>query len=87
MVHAPALQGLSAVDRTYLAAMAVDDGPSKSRTVTDRMGVAPGYGSMYRQRLIDAELIRPTGRGYVDFAMPYLREYLREHVVTGAFHD
>ncbi|MDG3012286.1 ATP-binding protein [Rhodococcus sp. D2-41] len=81
MVHAPALQGLSQVDRAYLAAMAVDDGPSRSSAVAERMGVAPGYGSMYRQRLIDAELIRPTAHGYVDFAMPYLREYLREHAV------
>ena len=36
----------------------------------------------YGLRLIAAELIQPTRRGYVDFALPYLREYLREHVAT-----
>ena len=30
-------------------------------------------------RLIDAQLIEPAGWGRVDFALPYLREYLREH--------
>ncbi|WP_430336249.1 ATP-binding protein [Rhodococcus sp. ACT016] len=82
MIYEPALRGLSAVDRTYLAAMAVDDGPSRTSVIADRMSVTPGYASMYRQRLIDAELVRATGRGYVDFTLPYLREYLRDHAVT-----
>ncbi len=33
-------------------------------------------------RLIAAELIHSTRRGYVDFALPYPREYLREHAVA-----
>lgn len=36
----------------------------------------------YRLRLIAAELIYSTRRGYVDFALPYLREYLRERAVA-----
>ena len=38
--------------------------------------------SQYRLRLIAAELIEPTGRGYVDFALSYLREYLRNEAAT-----
>ncbi len=37
---------------------------------------------MYRNRLISAELIESTGHGYVDFTLPYLREYLRDHAAS-----
>ena len=46
------------------------------------MNVDVNYASQYRLRLLAAELIQSTRRGYVDFALPYLREYLREHVAT-----
>lgn len=78
-VHEPALADLSDVDRTYLVAMAQDDGPSHTSEIAVRMGVSVYYGNRYRGRLIDAGVIEPAGRGYVDFAIPYLREYLREH--------
>ena len=29
-------------------------------------------------------MIRSAGHGQVDFALPYLRDYLREHTVTDA---
>jgi hypothetical protein len=41
-----------------------------------------GYASVYRQRLIDAELIETARYGYVGFTLPYLREYLREHATA-----
>jgi len=47
----------------------------------DRLGVDVNYASQYRLRLIAAELIESVGHGYVDFGLPYLREYLRDHVV------
>ncbi len=40
------------------------------------------YAGQYRLRLIAAELTEPTHHGYVDFAVPYLREYLREHAAA-----
>ncbi|MGH9115277.1 MAG: hypothetical protein ACRDWW_05545 [Acidimicrobiales bacterium] len=40
------------------------------------------YASQYRLRLIAAELIEAVRRRYVDFALPYLREYLREHAAS-----
>lgn len=78
-VHEAALADLSAVDRTYLVAMAQDDGPSRTSEIATRMGESAQYASVYRQRLIDAGIIEPVGYGLVDFALPYLREYLREH--------
>jgi hypothetical protein len=82
LVHEPALADLSTVDRTFLAAMAVDDGPSRMADVIGRLGVDSQYANVYRTRLIEAEVIHATGHGSVDFALPYLREYLRDHAAT-----
>ncbi|WP_448058907.1 ATP-binding protein [Cellulomonas hominis] len=79
LVHETALADLSDVDRTYLVAMAQDAGPSSTGAIARRLGVTPYYASTYRGRLIAAGVIEPTRHGYVDFAIPYLREYLREH--------
>lgn len=79
LVHETALADLSDVDRTYLVAMAQDEGESSTGAIAQRLGVSPYYGSVYRGRLIDAGVIEPTRHGFVDFTIPYLREYLREH--------
>ncbi|KAB8287089.1 hypothetical protein DSM100688_1864 [Bifidobacterium ramosum] len=78
-VHGPELDGLSPVDKTYLLAMAQDDGPSSTSAVAQRMGKDVRYASRYRARLLEAQVIVERGYGRVDFAVPYLREYLREH--------
>lgn len=82
LIHEPALADASDIDKSFLLAMAKDDGPSKMSDLQQRMGVDVNYASQYRLRLIAAELIQSTRRGYVDFALPYLREYLREHVAA-----
>ncbi len=79
LVHEPAIADLAGVARTFLLAMAHDDGPSKMSDIAARLKVDGNYASQYRLRLIAAEIIEPVGRGSVDFTMPYLREYLREH--------
>ena len=75
----PELQGLSKNDRKYLEAMAASDGPSPTVNVAQRMGKTPNYAATYRKRLLDAFVIRETERGEVDFAVPFLREYLRRN--------
>lgn len=87
LVHEPGLDDLSQVDRTFLAAMAVDDGPFKMADVVRRLGVDNQYANVYRTRLIEAEMIHSTGHGLVDFALPYLREYLRDHAATLGLND
>lgn len=77
LVHAPALRDLARGQRDYLGAMAKDDGPSSTGEIAARLGVSMQYQNVYRDRLIEGELIRPAGRGLVDFALPYLREHLR----------
>jgi type II secretory pathway predicted ATPase ExeA len=82
LIHEPALGDASDIDKCFLLAMAKDDGPSRMADIQQRLGVDVNYASQYRLRLIAAELIYPTRRGYVDFAVPYLREYLREHATA-----
>lgn len=84
LIHEPALTAASDIDKSFLLAMAQDDGPTRMADVQNRLGVDINYASQYRLRLIAAELIHPTRRGYVDFALPYLREYLREHSAAEA---
>jgi hypothetical protein len=82
LVYEPSLADLSDVDRSFLLAMAVDSGPSRMADVAERLHVDKNYASQYRLRLLDSELIAPAGHGYVDFALPYLREYLQEHAAS-----
>lgn len=81
-VHEASLADLSAVDRTFLIAMAQDSHPSKLGSIASRMGVDANYASQYRARLIEAGIIEPSGHGLVTFTVPYLREYLQEHAAT-----
>ena len=84
LVHEPAIADLPGVARTFLLAMAHDDGPSKMSAIAARLDVDSNYASQYRLRLIATELIEPAGHGRVDFTMPYLRDYLREHAALDA---
>ena len=84
LVYEPAMAGLSATDRSFLLAMAEDDGPSQIADIQRRLDVDKGYANVYRSRLIAVELIEPAGHGRIQFALPYLREYLREHVAPDA---
>jgi len=77
-----AISDLSAIDRTYLLKMAEDDGSSKTSVIAERMGASDKYASVYRSRLIDAGIIYAPARGLVDFGIPWLREYLRDHAAS-----
>lgn len=78
-----AYSALSTVDQSYLLAMAEDDGPSSTARIAERLGVNAVYGGQYRLRLLAAGVIEVTGRGYVDFAVPTFREFLRESPAYG----
>ena len=79
-VHGPELDSLSSVDRTYLLAMAQDDGPSSTSVIAERLGKGVSYAGNYRARLLEAQVIENKGYGLVDFAIPYLRQYLKDHI-------
>ncbi|MGB8020818.1 MAG: hypothetical protein WCF04_06275 [Candidatus Nanopelagicales bacterium] len=78
-VHEASLADASRIDRAFLTAMARSDGPVRTADVARILGTSSNYASQYRLRLIDAGLIQAAGHGWIDFAVPYLREYLREH--------
>lgn len=79
LVHAPALQDLSDVDKTILVAMAQDDGPSRSTDIAKRIGKNTNYVSVYKGRLERAGMIDVLPNGRLAFSTPELREYLVEH--------
>jgi Holliday junction resolvasome RuvABC ATP-dependent DNA helicase subunit len=78
-VHETSLIGLSAMDKKFLAAMAKDDGPSKMKDLADRLEKGVGYVGQYRRRLIEAGIIEEYSFGYIDFAIPFMRDYIRTH--------
>jgi AAA ATPase domain len=82
LIHKPALQDLSHIDRTFLAAMAVDEGPSRMADIAARLNADANYASQYRLRLIAADMIHSAGHGHVEYTLPYLRDYLREHAAS-----
>ncbi len=82
LVYEPALKDTSAVDRSFLVAMALDDGPSRMADIAERLGTDGNYAGQYRIRLLQHELIHSPWRGFVDFSLPYLREYLRDHAAS-----
>ena len=75
-VHEPALNDLSAVDRSFVKAMALDAGPSSTGEIASRLGRAHSYISQYRSRLIVAGIIEPVGHGRVRFTIPYMRDFV-----------
>lgn len=76
-IHGPMLDELSVDERRFVSAMAADEGPSAMADVATRLGDDPVYVNQQRERMIAVGLIVPTSPGHVDFAMPYLREYMR----------
>ena len=59
--------------------MAEDDGPSATGDVAKRMGQSAQSLSSARQKLISEQVIEGEVRGYVDFSIPYMREYIRDN--------
>ena len=78
MVVGSALSDISGKDRQFLDAMAAQDGPSAAGQFGAILKAKPNVVSKYRNRLIAPGLIEPAGYGKVDFAVPGLRQYLRE---------
>ncbi len=78
-VHEPALSGLNEGAICYLLAMSQDVGRSSTAEVAKRMGKEPKDTSSYRRALIQKEIIQPSTRGYVEFIVPFMREYLLEN--------
>lgn len=55
-------------------------GASASSQIAVRMGMSVDYAQKHRRHLIDAGVIQSAGRRKVAFAVPYLKEFLREEL-------
>lgn len=76
-VCAPAYKGLTSAQRTFLTMMAQDwPNPSNVSEVARRAGRSRSWASKYRESLIRAHMIEGLGDGLVEYAIPYLGEYL-----------
>lgn len=74
----PELAGLSQKSLAYLHALAQFEGSAQTAAVAAAMGVSSQYANTYRKRLLDAHILAEPRRGEIDFALPYLRDYIRE---------
>lgn len=72
-----ALSTASGKDLDFLRAMAEDDGPSIAGDIGQRLKAKTNLVANYRSRLLAAGLVEPAGHGKIDFAIPGLRQYLR----------
>ncbi|WP_423922293.1 AAA family ATPase [Candidatus Poriferisodalis sp.] len=79
----PMWRSLSDKDREFAIAMSQDDSESKLGTLADRCHVSSNYAGVYRQRLIDAGIAAPSRHGYLRFAQPVMRDWIRTRRVEG----
>jgi hypothetical protein len=75
-IYKPALKPLSEKDLAFLRAMSEDETSSAIADVRQRLGESQAMAQQYRARLIASGVIAPTGRGKLEYTLPYLREYL-----------
>ena len=71
------LAPLSEKDTEFLKAMSEDDRESAVKSLAERLRVDTSYIQRYKSRLMQAGIITQTRRGFVGYAVPYLREYFR----------
>lgn len=77
LVVAPMWRDLSEGSQRFLAAMALDDGPSRTSDIATRLGVSGGYVSVYRRRLMSSGMVAAAGNGRLDFALSATRQWIR----------
>ena len=76
-VFEPSWRALSAFDRAFLQAMAVDDGPSTVANLIERLDRTPQVINRYRERLIRTGWIRPMSRGVLELTHDAARAWIR----------
>ena len=72
-----AWKDLTTVQRTFVLAMALDDGPTKTSEIARRLGKEQNYVSPYRSDLIQSDVIYAPETGYVDFVEDGFRKFVR----------
>lgn len=78
-VFEPAISGLSLSAMEYLLAMTEDRAASSTQAVAERLGKSQSSASTLRRALLQKQIIQPSARGFVEFAIPFLGDYLKGH--------
>ena len=79
LVLETAISGISKGAMEYLIAMSCDEGMSSTASVAQRMGRSPKLAGSLRHQLIQKQIIQAPARGYVEFAIPFLRDYIAQN--------
>ena len=83
-LFAPTWAALSDADKRFADALRAMGGSGRSRQAAALAGIADGSVSAYRRRAIQAGVMRPTGRGFVEFAHPMMQQWLEDSRRSGA---
>ncbi len=78
---------LTDAERVFLAAMALDEGPTKTKVLQQRLGQSRQFVNDYRVRLLDSGLICQVERGVYDFVIPGHRAEMRGSEEYQVFQD
>lgn len=57
----------------------------KSKTIGQIMNKNANYIAVYRRKLIDDQIIKPNGYGYVSFLLPYFNKYVEQEMILEDF--
>lgn len=79
LVLETALGGIGKGAMEYAVAMTEDPKISSTSEVAARLGKTPKVAGGYRHQLIQRQVIQPVSRGYVEFAIPFMREYVAQN--------
>jgi hypothetical protein len=80
LVFVSSVFGLSVKDRVVLSAISENLDPSTITQIAGILGVTNAYVTQYKNRLLESGLITIDEFGRMDFAMPYLREYIHNKI-------
>ena len=57
----------------------------KSQVIGNLMKKGPNYIAVYRRKLIDDQIIKPNGYGYVSFLLPYFDKFVEQEMILDGF--
>lgn len=68
-------------EKEYVKAMAkMDHNSVKNSELSKALGKPANYLSVYRRKLIDSQIIKSSEYGYVEFALPFFKDFVEEQI-------
>lgn len=77
---------MSEREKEFVQAMVKSKQPKvKSQIIGNLMKKGPNYIAVYRRKLIDDQIIKPNGYGYVSFLLPYFDKCVEQEMILDKF--